>query len=220
MFVDFHIRIGTSDQGKSLCALYKSAMRQLDYPIDLVFNIGTISNDFSAYDAAGNMVAYVRQRMFKLKEHIEVFEDESKKNLIYKIQADRWLDFSASYSFYDAYGDYLGRIARQGMRSLWKASYDIMDHEDQSIYRIEEENPWIKALDGLFGDIPLVGNYIFNPTYLITAGYEEIVARLRKEPSLFGQKFTVYNKVDISPDHGEVMMLGVMMMVLLERRRG
>ena len=90
-------------------------MRQLDYPIDLVFNIGTISNDFSAYDAAGNMVAYVRQRMFKLKEHIEVFEDESKKNLIYKIQADRWLDFSASYSFYDAYGDYLGRIARQGL---------------------------------------------------------------------------------------------------------
>lgn len=200
--------------------MYKSTMRQLNFPIDLEFQIGTISNDFIAYDAEGIAMAYVRQKLLNWKEEIHVFEDDTKSNLLYKINADRWLDFSASYSFSTLQGDYLGRIARHGMRSLWRASYDIMDNDDLVQYHIEEENPWIKALDSIFGDMPMVGNYIFNPTYLITSVNGDLIARLRKEPSLFGHKFTVYNKVDILPDHGEIIMLGVMMMVLLERKRG
>ncbi len=195
-------------------------MRQLHFPIDLEFQIGTISNDFVAYDADGETIAYVRQRMFNLKEEVHVFADKSKADLVYKIRADRWLDFSASYSFHRTGRDYLGRIARHGMRSIWKASYDILDDNDLVQYHIEEENPWVKALDSLFGDIPLIGNYVFNPAYLITSVNGDLIARLRKEPSLLGQKFTIYNKVDINPDHGEMIMLGVMMMVLLERRRG
>jgi len=198
-------------------------MRQLHFPIQLNFKIGTISNDFVAYDAQDQMIAYVRQKLLKWKEEIQVYADESKSQLTYTIKADRWLDFSAAYSFTDGYGDYLGKIVRQGWRSIWKASYDLLDHEDKTIYTIEEENPWIKAWDSLIGEVPIIGaltGYLFNPSYLITDVNGDVVATLRKEPSFWGRKFTIYNTADISADHGEIIMLGLMMMVLLERRRG
>ena len=195
-------------------------MRALTFPIRLEFKVSTLSNDFTAYDDEGNIIAYVRQKLFKWKDEIQVFADESRREVIYRIKADRWLDFSASYSFTDGYGDYLGRIARHGMKSIWRASYQIMDHHDLPLYTLQEENPWVKLMDGLFGEIPLAGNYVFNPTYLFTDVNGDLTARLRKEPSLFGRRFTVYDKVPISPDHGEIIMLGLMMMVLLERKRG
>ena len=55
-------------------------------------------------DASGNTIAYVRQKMFKLKEDISIFADETKSQVNFKIKADRWLDFSAAYSITNAEG--------------------------------------------------------------------------------------------------------------------
>ncbi|WP_245617580.1 LURP-one-related/scramblase family protein [Siansivirga zeaxanthinifaciens] len=73
-------------------------MTNLSYPIQFNFNITTLSNDFTASDSQGRTIAYVKQKMFKLKEDITVFNNESKTQINYKINADRWIDFSAAYS--------------------------------------------------------------------------------------------------------------------------
>ena len=39
-------------------------------PISFKFNIGTFHNDFTATDVSGNVIAYVKQKLFKLKEEI------------------------------------------------------------------------------------------------------------------------------------------------------
>lgn len=73
-------------------------MKNLKFPIDFTFKITTLSNDFIAKDADENVVAYVKQKMFKFKEAVDVFQDDSKQLLGYKISADKWIDFSAAYS--------------------------------------------------------------------------------------------------------------------------
>ena len=73
-------------------------MKDLQFPINFKFNIISLSNDFTATDANGKTVAYVRQKLFNLKEDITIYADESMSKINYSIKADRWLDFSAAYT--------------------------------------------------------------------------------------------------------------------------
>ncbi|MEM1325464.1 MAG: hypothetical protein AAGI23_05895 [Bacteroidota bacterium] len=198
-------------------------MQNLQFPIKFAFKISTLSNDFTATDTSGKLVAYVRQKMFKFKEDIEIFGDERRAQLNYRIRADRWLDFSAAYSFYDADGTQFGKIVRKGWRSIWKAEYDIIDQHEQLQYKVNEENAWVKVMDSMLGEIPVVGmltGYFFNPSYLVTNKTGATVVKLTKQPSFWGREFTVEKLGTLDGDDDDRIMLGLMMMILLERRRG
>lgn len=199
-------------------------MKNIDFPLELTFKVTTLSNDFIATDAAGHTVAYVRSKLFKLKEDIQVFADENRTELNYTIKANKWIDFSASYLFADAQGNSLGMVARKGWASIWKARYEIFDNNNKQEFTIQEDNAWVKVWDALLGEVPFVGlltGYFFNPSYsIISAKTGVAVAQLKKRKSFFGRRFTVI-KLDAITDEQEVrVMLGSMMMILLERRRG
>ncbi|MFQ3213026.1 MAG: hypothetical protein ACI9XJ_002773 [Marivirga sp.] len=198
-------------------------MSNIQFPVHFQFNIATFSNDFTASDANGNSFAYVRQKMFKFIEDIEIFENESRSNLIYKIKADRWLDFSAAYSFYNSSGQEIGKIVRKGWRSMWRASYEIIDENKQILYHINEESVFTRILDNMLSEIPILNlltGYLFHPSYLITDENGEVVAKLKKLSSFFGRKFDIEATEKLKDAHKEKVVLGMMMMILLERRRG
>ncbi|WP_116108468.1 hypothetical protein [Lewinella sp. IMCC34191] len=198
-------------------------MQHLRYPLTFTFKVTTLANDFTATDSSGRVVAYVRQKMLRLKENIDIYADEQRSRVIYNIQADRWLDWSAAYAFYDEQGKEFGKVARKGWRSLWKAEYEIIDGHDQGQFKIQEENGWVKVLDGLVGEIPVLGyftGYFLNPSYLVTDRRGREMARLTKEASFLGRKFTVEKLGPFEGADDDRIMLGLMMMILLERRRG
>lgn len=198
-------------------------LTKLEFPISFHFRIGTFANDFIAKDASGRTIAYVRQKMFKLKEAIMIYSDESKTELLYQIKADRWIDFNANYAFSDSKGAMIGSVGRKGMKSIWKASYQIFDSGKNLDFNIREENPWAKVFDSLLSEVPLVGlftGYLFHPRYAVTNAQGAAIACLSKESSFFGRKFRVDKLADIDSRDGERILLGLMMMILLERRRG
>lgn len=198
-------------------------MNNLSFPIKFVFHISTFSNDFTATDANGKTIAFVKQKLFKLKEDVSVFQDESKSKLLFKINADKWIDFSTAYEFTNSDGIVLGKIARKGWASIWKAKYELIDQHQKLQYHIREENAWIKVMDGVLGQIPVLNfftGYVFNPSYLITNLDHKKVARLKKEASFFGRKFEVTKLNDMDQDDEQRIILGFMMMILLERRSG
>lgn len=198
-------------------------MQNINFPVDFLFNITTFSNDFTATDANGHVIAYVKQKMFKLKEAITIYDNDSKTNINYTINADRWIDFSAAYSIKHSSGKELGKIARKGWRSLWKTEYDLIDQNQQPQFKIREENAWVKVWDSLVGEIPIIGaftGYFFNPSYLVIDNNGETVAKLSKEKSLLGRRFKITKIKEFDGDDAERIMLGLMMMVLLERRKG
>lgn len=199
-----------------------TTMQDFEYPLELSFKIGTIANDFTVKDNNQKTVAYVKQKMFKLKEAISVFSDESKSEILYKIDADRVIDFNANYSF-DKSGMTIGKVGRKGRKSLLKAHYTIFNDNSEQVFVINEENPWAKVFDTLLCEIPLVGifsGYFFNPKYIVKNNNEEIVARLSKEKSFFGRRFTLEKVGEFNAEEGELILLSIMMMSLLERRRG
>jgi hypothetical protein len=195
----------------------------LQFPLTFKFKVGTLSNDFSITDANNTTVSYVRQKMFKLKEDILCYSDESKVNLIYRIKANKWIDYSATYTFSDANDLELGRVARKGRASLWKATYEIFNLNQEHEFTIKEVNPWAKLIDALLSEIPIVGiftGYMFNPKYLITDKNGQPIMRLSKNKSFLGKTFTVDKIADVSEKEQERIILSLMMMILLERRRG
>lgn len=199
-------------------------LNHLNYPLDFKFKITTLASDFNITDKNGNYVAYVRQKMFKLKEDVIVFNDESKTKELFRIQANQWIDFNASYSIKSIVdGKSFGRLARKGMRSIWKSTYNILDQTDQNRFTITEDNPWVKIFDNMVGEIPVISmftGYFLNPSYTVKGIDGKDYFRLKKMPSMFGRRFQLERLIDIDDEDESLVILSLLMMVLLERSRG
>ena len=198
-------------------------MKNIYFPVKFKFHITTFSNDFTATDANGQTLAYIRQKKFRLKEHVQVFDNGRSGKVLYNIKADRWLDFNASYTVFDEHKQSLGTISRKGIRSFFKATYTISDPQRNDIYSLKEKNPITKFLDDFVGGIPLLGfltGYIFNPSYILTHKNGQPVMELLKEPSFFGRKFTLKKLNEMDEADETLLVLSFMMMILLERDRG
>jgi uncharacterized protein YxjI len=196
----------------------------MKFPLDLTFKLLALSSQIYIRDASGQMVGYVKQKMFKLKEDISIFSDESQTLLLYSIKADRIIDFSANYHFTDASGRFFGSIKREGMRSFWKASYLVTDSNNAEVFRISEESGWTKVMDSLLSEIPVIGmftGYVLNPAYLVKDTKGVVVARLAKQAAMLESKFNVELKSSLANnDEQATIMLAVLMTTLLEKNRG
>ena len=61
-----------------------------------------LTGKFRLYSPDGQLVMFSQQKMFKLKEDIRVYSDETKSQELLVIQARQILDFSAAYDVVDA----------------------------------------------------------------------------------------------------------------------
>lgn len=194
----------------------------MNYPLDISFKLLALAQQLSVRDAQGNLVFYVKRKAFKLKESITVFADEAQQRPLYHINADRIIDFSARYLFTDHAGNALGSIKRHGMRSLWKSHYEIEDERHTGL-SLNEENAWIKVFDSLLGELPVVGmltGYLFHPAYLLSRPDGTVLLRMEKRPAFFEGKFSVERRAELTPAEETRALLGLLMMILLERSRG
>jgi uncharacterized protein YxjI len=195
----------------------------MNYPLELSFKILALASQIYIRDNNGHLIGYVKQKLFKLKEDINVFADEGQTQLLFNIKADRVIDFSARYNFTSANGNFIGSIKRQGMRSIWKANYEISDANNQPVLQVNEESAWVKVFDSLIGEVPVLGmftGYMFNPAYIVSKNAGTPIARIHKEKSFFESKFIFTPQIQMQSNEETLVLLGVLMMALLERMRG
>lgn len=194
----------------------------MNFPLTARFRILTISQQITVEDHSGALQYFARQKAFKLREAVTVFADEAQTRPLFTIAADRVLDISAQYTIARASGGQAGVIQREGMKSILRTSYNITTPSHGS-FTLREENPWAKLGDGLFGAIPIVGmfaGYVFHPKYVIRDGSGTPVLRIEKKPALFEGRFELQRLAQADPAALEVLVVGSLMMLLLERQRG
>lgn len=194
----------------------------MQYPLKLTFKLWALAPQISVVDGQSQLRFYIRQKLFKLKEVINVFADENRSQQLYTIKADRIIDFSARYNFADHNGSYVGSVKRRGLRSIWRAYYEIFDG-DQVVMTIQEENLWVKVLDSFFSELPIIGmfsGYVFNPVFLVKRTDGTIVMRLEKIPAFLSRIFTIKQLEPLNAREESQALLSLMMMLLLERSRG
>jgi uncharacterized protein YxjI len=194
----------------------------IQYPLTLSFKFFALAPQFSVSDDSGRVIAWAAQKLFRLKEAVNVFSDSSKKEVLFTIKADRVMDFGARYHFTDGQGQPLGSVQRQGMRSIWRAQYDIVDPTNSSL-KIREENPWIKVADGLLGALPLgelFTGFVFHPAYLVSRPDGTPVVRIKKKAAFLESRFSIERMALMEQQEEQRILLSLIMLVLLERRRG
>ncbi len=193
------------------------------FPLDLRFKIMAVSPQVSITDAAGQLVFYVKQKAFKLKEAVTVFADREQTRPLYTIAADRVLDWSASYHFTAAgTGEALGGVRRKGGRSLWRAHYEVFRGGDV-VAEIREANPWTKVFDALLGDVPVLGlftGYLFHPAYVVQRMTGEPLLRLEKQAAFMEGKYKLEQMEELGEADRTIVVLSTIMLLLLERSRG
>ncbi|MEO8632451.1 MAG: hypothetical protein ABI466_03770 [Chloroflexota bacterium] len=193
------------------------------YPLTLTFKFLTISSYIRVVDGTGRLVSYVKQRAFRLKEDVTIYADESQTQALFHIKANQMIDIGATYSISTPDGRPLGAVRQRGMRTLWKATYDVLDDSGSPIGLIHERDAMVKVIDALIGEIPFLGFVIqqwINPTYLIDSADGVTALRLRKQPSLIERRFIVEQEAPLPPRLEPLVLPAVLMVVLLERGRG
>jgi len=196
---------------------------RMAYPLAINFKLISWTQDIRMTDVTGQSVGFVHQKALKLREQIEVFSDESRSRLMYTIQADNILDFSGRYRFRGAMGTDFGCVRRHGLVSMWKAHYTIEDPSGRELFTIRESNPWTKVFDSLLSEVPVLGmfsGYLFHPAYDVVDAMGNHVMQLAKQPSFFERSYSIASLGSVSPEDEVRVLLGLMMMILLERSRG
>ena len=102
----------------------------MNYPLTLDFKKIALAKQATLTDSSSTPIAYGRQKILKLKEELEIFKDKTKEKKVCSIKANKVLDFSAAYIFTDLNEESFGSIKRKGFRSIWKATYLLMDSKD------------------------------------------------------------------------------------------
>lgn len=195
----------------------------MNYPMQMRFKILALAPQIHVTDATGATVCYVRQKMFRLKESVSVFRDQSQKALLCELKADRMIDWSANYRFVDSSGATFGSLRRKGMRSLWQAHYELIDESNQLYATISEENPVAKVFDTLLGEIPIVGlltGFVFHPRYVLKSQSDQVLMRVTKHRAFLEGKFEMAKLSEMDEVDELRALMGFLMMALLERARG
>lgn len=96
---------------------------------------------FHIFDSNGQVMFYSKQKAFKLKEDIRIYTGEDMTTELITIKARQMLDFSATYDVFDTINNQkVGALKRQGLASLVRDKWTILNAYDQEIGTIEEEN--------------------------------------------------------------------------------
>ncbi len=104
--------------------------------------IFAITGTFRVFDKQNDrQVLFSRQKMFKLKEEILVFSDETRGQEILRIQARNIIDFSAAYDVYDSLDQTLvGTLRRKGLRSILRDEWEALNPAGENIGILQEDD--------------------------------------------------------------------------------
>jgi hypothetical protein len=93
------------------------------------------------YNLQGQLVFFGEQKMFKLKEDIRLYSDETKNQELLNIQARQILDYSAYYDVIDSqYLTKIGGFRRKGFRSMIRDEWEVFDNQDVFIGVLTEDS--------------------------------------------------------------------------------
>ncbi|HXF85422.1 MAG TPA: hypothetical protein VNK49_08535 [Anaerolineales bacterium] len=133
-----------------------------------------LTGKFRFYDPMGNLVMYSEQKMFRLREDVRVYSDESKTREVLSIKARQIIDFSAAYDVVDTeLNQKVGALRRKGWRSLLRDEWEVLDVNDNVIGLLFEDSVGLALLRRL-----LLGSWL-PQNYDLTLG-ETRVADLRQ----------------------------------------
>lgn len=168
-------------------------------------------NAISILDQQNNLVFYVKQKAFKLREDIRVYADQAQTKEMLTIKARQIMDFKAAYDVVDAEtNETVGALRRKGWASIIQDKWEVLDAKDQVIGDISEDST-ILALVRRFLSNLVPQNYHFR-----IADKEVAMIKQRFNPFIFKADFTLTGNGLIDP---RLALAGAVLLMTIEGRQ-
>ena len=110
-------------------------------------------------DAPGQVFCFVRQKMFKFKEDVRFFTDDTMSMELMRIKARQRFDPTATYDVTTPDGTVVGRFQKVFGRSLLRSTYRLFDAEGTEVAIATEQNRAVAILRRIVGLIPYLENF-------------------------------------------------------------
>jgi hypothetical protein len=162
------------------------------------------------YNPYGQVVLFSQQKMFKLKEDIRVYTDETRSQELLYIQARQIIDFSAAYDVIDSQvGAKVGVLRRRGFRSIVRDEWEVLDASDQPMGALYEDSLRQALLRRFLLGILLPQNYDLSIS-------DMRVADLRQKFNLFRYELEMDFSMDTSHllDHRLGIAAGILLGII------
>ena len=123
-----------------------------------------VANEYEFYlpgpdgESPGQPICYVRQKMFKFKEDIRFYTDDSRSTELLRIKARQRFDPRARYDVTAADGSKIGEIQKVFGASLLRSTYRLYDATGREVATAAEANMGVALLRRLVFFIPYVEN--------------------------------------------------------------
>lgn len=95
---------------------------------------------FRAFNAAQELVMFVRHPLMRLREQFQVFADEAMQQPLAQIQARQMIAINFNYDVSDPQtGGWLGTLRSRGLKSIIRDTWDLLDQQEQPIGLMTED---------------------------------------------------------------------------------
>jgi hypothetical protein len=163
-------------------------------------------------DESGSVVAFSRQKAFKLREEIRVFIDESEGTLLLTIKARNIIDFGATYDVTAPDGRVVGALRRKGFKSMVRDQWIVLGPGDSVDGSVDEAGGTGLALARRF--IPFVAWFV-SQDYTMTAN-GATVARMQRNRNPFVSKLAVQAERGAAAAHRRLLLAAAVLLLIIE----
>ena len=175
-----------------------------------------LGEEFHIYsdDSMQQLIGYSKQKALKLKEDIRVYSDEQKSTELICIKARSIIDFGAGYDITDSQtGEAICSFKREGLKSLFKDSWKVMDSSGNQIGTLGEDSG-ILALVRRF--VPFA-SLLIPQEFVLSAEGSSIVFTQKMNPLV--HKLSVSN-IQSSGLDPRIVLAATMLLIAIEGRQG
>ena len=175
-----------------------------------------IGEEFHIYsdDSMQQLIGCSKQKGLKLKEDIRVYTDEDKNTELICIKARSIIDFGAGYDITDSQtGEAVCSFKREGLKSLFKDSWKVMDSSGNQIGTISEDSG---LLDLVRRFVP-GGSLLIPQEFVLSTGTGSIVFTQKMNPFVHKMNVTNIQSSGIDP---RVVLAATMLLIAIEGRQG
>lgn len=148
----------------------------------------TLGRQYEVFDASGRLVAFCKQKMFKLREDIRFWADESEQHELFRLQATKIIDFSGNFLVIDSKTNQtLGVLRRKGWKSLFRDEWHLLDPHQRPIGVLREDSSLLAFIRRfVLSFLPYAYHLRLGPP-----GQERLVAEIRERFQLWGDTYDV-----------------------------
>jgi len=161
-------------------------------------------------------VCFAKVKIFSLKKHIDIYQDETAKQIIFTIQQQKIMAVSKTYDVILSNGQKIGSFQLKAMQSMTKEHWDILDANNNPIGYIEQDI--VTAMEDKAGNI--IANDINNMFENNLAGSsidtttrikipQKFIAYMNNQPvCIYDEKYQINTflnmDIDFSVDTGQI----------------